>query len=642
MLRSAYDLDGLAAGINKVLSKAAQFGSCHSVLGRMREHGLATCVTYPLNDGLESRPLGLDVAGLAGAKVLSKRRPEVADAAILDELGSEMRPADRRPVRAREHSAEVQLKAVLPESLSDRARPFAARALLVIDRVKSGGRVGIHVEPDDVNCPARPLGRQFNARDERNAGGQLETLVGRQRIVIGDRQEFDVFVSGGLEQLHRRKCAVRGVGMSVQVDLHGAKCIRQAFRQASPSRLWDTPRMSEPAVNRANLLILIVCQLISATGSIVIVTLAGIIGSGLTDNPALSTLPVSMTIVAVALTTVPATMLMRTIGRARGFALASLSAVLAVCVATAAIYLESFVLFVIAGMLFGINMAFTQQYRYAAAESVPPGRIAMAISFVLVGSIGGALVGPELATRGQDWIPGLPYGGTMLSLAALYALQAFLLINLEAVETTDRDVKDDGRALGEIVRQPVYVVAVLGGTVGYGLMTLVMTATPISMHIYDGHTIEQTANVIRAHVLGMYVPSLFSGFLIQWLGVTRLMYAGAVILLATSIIGLQGQSVLHYGWALVMLGVGWNFMYVGGTTMLAYTYTLEERFRAQAVNEFLVFGSSAATSLLAGTMMHLFGWTTLMLIPMPILLAVGIALLLVRRNPVLVERLNAS
>ena len=185
------------------------------------------------------------------------------------------------------------------------------------------------------------------------------------------------------------------------------------------------------------------------------------------------------------------------------------------------------------------------------------------------------------------------------------------------------------------------MVAVLGGTVGYGLMTLVMTATPISMHIYDGHTIEQTANVIRAHVLGMYVPSLFSGFLIQWLGVTRLMYAGAVILLATSIIGLQGQSVLHYGWALVMLGVGWNFMYVGGTTMLAYTYTLEERFRAQAVNEFLVFGSSAATSLLAGTMMHLFGWTTLMLIPMPILLAVGVALLMVRRNPVLVERLNA-
>lgn len=401
--------------------------------------------------------------------------------------------------------------------------------------------------------------------------------------------------------------------------------------------------MPDTEVRKKNLAILIVCQLISATGSIVIVTLAGIIGASLTDNPAWSTLPVSMTIVAVALTTVPATMLMRAIGRSRGFALSSMSAVGAVCVATLAIYLESFGLFVLAGMLFGINMAFTQQYRYAAAESVPADKTAMAISFVLVGSIGGAIVGPELATRGVGWIEGVPYAGTMLSLAGLYALQAILLLNLEACEAgKDRGVSDNGRPLGEIVLQPVYIVAVLGGTVGYGVMTLVMTATPISMHIYDGHTIGETARVIRAHVLGMYVPSLFSGFLIHWLGVTRLMYAGAAILLGTSIIGLKGQSVLHYGWALVLLGIGWNFLYVGGTTMLTYTYTLEERYRAQAVNELLVFGSSAATSLLAGTMMHFFGWTQLMLIPMPILLAVGVALLLVRQNPVLVRPLGES
>lgn len=396
-------------------------------------------------------------------------------------------------------------------------------------------------------------------------------------------------------------------------------------------------------VNKSNLVILIICQLISATGSIVIVTLAGIIGASLTDSPALSTLPVSMTIVAVAMTTVPATMLMRRIGRARGFAISSTSAVCAVCVAAAAIYLESFGLFVLSGMMFGINMAFTQQYRYAAAESVPADKTAMAISFVLVGSIGGAIVGPELATRGADWVDGVPYAGTMLSLAALYTIQALLLLNLKPCdEGEDRSFDDTGRPLGEIVRQPVYLVAVLGGTVGYGVMTLVMTATPISMHIYDGHSIEETASVIRAHVLGMYVPSLFSGFLIQWFGVTRLMYAGAAILLGTSIIGLQGQSVLHYGWALLLLGVGWNFLYVGGTTMLTYTYTLEERYRAQAVNEFFVFGSSAATSLLAGTMMHWFGWTQLMLIPMPILLAVAVALLLVRQNPVLVRPLGET
>ena len=166
-------------------------------------------------------------------------------------------------------------------------------------------------------------------------------------------------------------------------------------------------------------------------------------------------------------------------------------------------------------------------------------------------------------------------------------------------------------------------------------MTLVMTATPLSMHLNDGHSMEHTASVIRAHVLGMYVPSLFSGFLIERMGVIRLMLAGAVILLGTSIVGLQGQSVLHYWWALVLLGVGWNFLYVGGTTMLTYTYSMSERFRAQAVNEFLVFGTSATTSMLAGTVMHYFGWLRLMLIPLPILVVICVALLWVRRDPLL-------
>ncbi|MEM1175218.1 MAG: MFS transporter, partial [Pseudomonadota bacterium] len=189
------------------------------------------------------------------------------------------------------------------------------------------------------------------------------------------------------------------------------------------------------------------------------------------------------------------------------------------------------------------------------------------------------------------------------------------------------------RTLPDLARQPVFIVAILGGTAGYGVMTLIMTATPLSMHVNDGHSLEQTASVIRAHVLAMYLPSLVSGFLIERLGVSRLMSAGALLLLVTSIIGLQGQSVMHYWWALVMLGVGWNFLYVGGTTMLTYTYTPEERFRAQAVNEFLVFGTSATASMLAGAMMHYFGWLTLMWMPVPLLVITLLALVLVRRQP---------
>jgi MFS family permease len=385
-----------------------------------------------------------------------------------------------------------------------------------------------------------------------------------------------------------------------------------------------------------NLLILVVCQLISATGSIVMVMLGGIIGSTLTANKALATLPLSMMVVAVAATTIPATMLMRRIGRRNGFALSSISAAVAVLVAIYALRQSSFWFFIAAAMMFGINMAFTQQYRYAAAESVAPKYVPRAVSFVLVGSIGGAFLGPELATRGQFWIPSIPFAGTMIALCVLYGAQAVLLLSMRAAKDhADHDELVAQRSLPEIARQPLFIVAVLGGTVGFGLMTLVMTATPLSMHINDGFSLEQTASVIRVHVLGMYVPSLFVGFLIEKIGVTRIMFLGALGLFATSVIGLQGHLFLHYWWALVLLGIGWNFLYVGGTTLLTYTYSSVEKFRAQAVNEFLVFGTSATASLLAGTVMYYFGWGTLMLIPIPILIVICGALIVVRKDPLL-------
>ena len=385
-----------------------------------------------------------------------------------------------------------------------------------------------------------------------------------------------------------------------------------------------------------NLSILVVCQLISTTGSIVMVALGGIIGTALASTKGLATLPLSMMVVSVAATTVPATMLMQKLGRRKGFAVASLTAAMAVLVAVVALKESSFFLFIVATMMFGVNMAFTQQYRYAAAESVRPEYVPRAVSFVLIGSIGGAFIGPILATEGQYWLASIPFAGTMFALAALFLLQSALFLGLAAAQEHAEYVRPQSeRKLGDIVGQPVFLVAVLGGTVGYGLMTLVMTATPISMHINDGFALKETMSVIRAHVLGMYVPSLAASFLIEKIGVSRLMLVGALGLLATSIIGLQGHTFMHYWWALVLLGIGWNFLYVGGTTMLTYTYSMAERFRAQAVNEFLVFGTSATASLLAGTVMYFFGWNTLMLIPIPILIAICAALILVRRDPLL-------
>ncbi len=385
-----------------------------------------------------------------------------------------------------------------------------------------------------------------------------------------------------------------------------------------------------------NLVLLVFSQMISATGSIVFVTLGGLIGTSLTGDQAWATLPVTMIVLASALTTMPAAMLMKKIGRRAGFALASCSAVIAVLIAAMSLRDSSFYMFLFAGFLFGINFAFTQQYRYAAAESVEAKYVPRAISFVLLGAIGGALIGPKIVTYGHELVDGIPHAGSMLMLACLYVVQAILFLFLGKTRAEhNTEVVPSGRPVSEIVLQPVFMVAVLGGIAGYGLMTLVMTATPLSMSVNNGYSLQVTAGVISAHVLAMYVPSLVSGFLIERLGVIRMMFAGAIALLATSIVGLQGHSVLHYWWALVLLGIGWNFLYVGATTMLTYTYSIAERYRAQGINEFLVFGSSATASLLAGTVMHYFGWFRLMLIPMPVLLLVCVALIIVRKNSLL-------
>lgn len=388
-----------------------------------------------------------------------------------------------------------------------------------------------------------------------------------------------------------------------------------------------------------NLYVLVACQLISATSTITFVTLGGIIGAQLTTNKAIVTLPLSLMVVAVAATTVPAAMIMRRFGRQRGFMMASACAVIAMLVGVFALQQGSFVLFSVATMLLGVNIAFTQQYRYAAAESVTPERVPRAISFVLLGSIGGAFLGKELATRGTAWIESVPFAGALVALAILFVVQALLFTMLREPQAhAAQQAGQTDRALGDIVRQPVFLVAVLGGVVSYGIMTLIMTATPLSMHLNDGFSIEETGRVIRAHVLAMYLPSLAAGFLIERIGVTRLMLVGAACLLATSVVGLQGHSLMHYWWALVLLGVGWNFLYVGGTTLLTYTYSAAERFRAQAVNEFAVFGMSATASLLAGTVMFLFGWNMLMWLPIPILVAITAALVWVRRDPLMAGR----
>ena len=387
-----------------------------------------------------------------------------------------------------------------------------------------------------------------------------------------------------------------------------------------------------------NLIILFFCQLISATGQITIVTLGGIIGSSLTENQSFATLPVSLMVVVTAMSTIPATMLMKKMGRKYGSSISSLSAVAAVLIAAFALIKSSFLMFIFAAALFGINTAFTQQYRFAAAESVQSKYTARAISIVLLGAIGGALLGPELVIRGQYWYEGAQYSGTLLALSVLFVFQAILLLFLGSLKVNYNSTnKSQVRSINHIIKQPVFIMAVFGATIAYGSMTFIMTATPLSMHVIDGYSINITANIIRSHVLAMYIPSLFSGLLIEKFGTVKIMSVGALSLLGACLYGFEGQAVNNYWIALVLLGVGWNFLYIGGTTMLTFTYTTEERFKVQGINELCIFGTSAVGSLLAGTIMYIYGWFSLVILPIPFLLLVLLGLYITKNNQLLTQ-----
>lgn len=383
-----------------------------------------------------------------------------------------------------------------------------------------------------------------------------------------------------------------------------------------------------------NLAVLFIAQLFAVCASMVMVTLGGIIGTRLATLASLATLPVSLMVVGTALGTIPAALLMRRIGRRHGFMAGALTGATGIGLASVGLINQSFATFCAGVGMFGLNLAFVQQYRFAAAESVTPDRVGGAVSLVLLGSIGGALIGPELVHAGRHWIADTEYAGTLLALAGLQLAAALLLILFRnqmpvATHPTERTA----RPLRQVVLQPVYLVAMAGGVVAYGVMSFIMTATPVSMHVIDGHSMNHTADVVRSHVVAMYAPSLVSGWLISRLGSRVLMGAGAVIMLATVLIGLQGHAVMHYWLALVMLGIGWNFLYVGGTTLLTRTYRASERFRAQAVNDFSIFGCSAAGSLLAGTVIHLLGWAILLLaVTIPLLLMLT-ALIWIRGQP---------
>ena len=375
-----------------------------------------------------------------------------------------------------------------------------------------------------------------------------------------------------------------------------------------------------------NLSILIVAQLFSVAGTVAVVTLGGIVGERIAPTPTLATLPASLMIVGTALATIPAAQLMSRIGRARGFALGASLAAIGQAVAVFAMVESSFVLFCSGTALIGTSLGFSQQYRFAAAEAVATEDSPKAVSIVLAGSIGGALLGPWVAANGEQWLAA-PFAGTfaVFSIAAL-AMAALLLGLRDRVPTPADQAVEAPSSIRSLFANPLFPIAVGAGLVGHGVMTFVMTAAPLSMHVVEHHSLDATAQVIQAHVLAMYIPSLVTGLLMARFGVHRMMVIGAALLFVTIATGFWGREVFHYGLAMVALGVGWNFLYIGGTTLLGRAHRFEDRFRAQAVNEFSIFGFSAIGSLGAGSVMVMFGWNWVLAVALVPILVIGTTL----------------
>jgi MFS family permease len=362
------------------------------------------------------------------------------------------------------------------------------------------------------------------------------------------------------------------------------------------------------------------------TGMTMNMTVTALTGHDLAPDPAWATLPLSLQFLATMLTTMPASLYMRRVGRRFGFATGVLIGVSGVIIAAISILNHQFALFCLGSMLIGSFQGFAILYRYAAADTASEAFRPRAISLVLAGGVVAALAGPELAKWSHDLLAPISFAGTFLVIAGVQSISLIFLTFVKIPTPTSAERADSGRPLLEIIRQPVFIVAILGAMIGYGSMTFLMTATPLAM-VACGFAFADAAFVIQWHAVGMFLPSFFTGSLIQRFGVTRIMMTGALAYVACIAINVSGIELLEFFSALVLLGIGWNFLFIGGTTLLTRAYWPEERAKVQGFGDFLVFSSSTVAAFSSGALNHAFGWQTLNFGVIPLVAIVTGALL---------------
>src|SRR5437763_3556557 len=367
--------------------------------------------------------------------------------------------------------------------------------------------------------------------------------------------------------------------------------------------------------------LLAICQACFLSASSIGVASSGLVGTGLAPTLVLATLPYSLIATTNACVTVPASFLMARLGRRVGFVLGALIGGLGGAISAWAIFRQSFVLFCIGNALWGCFQATAQYYRFAAADAAAPAFRSRAVSYVLAGGVAAAVIGPEIATRSKDLFTPVLFAGSFLAISVLAACTILTLafLDIPAPTSAERAQARGGRPFSEIARQPVFIAAVANGIIGYAIMSFVMTASPIAA-VGCGLTPGDAAGIIRFHLIGMFAPAFFTGALISRYGTTTIALTGTALLVLGGIVALAGISKPHFWLALALLGFGWNFMFVAGTTMLTQAYRAEERAKVQGLNEFLIAGSAALGSFASAGVYSGFGWDGLNLGVMPLLL----------------------
>ncbi len=385
-----------------------------------------------------------------------------------------------------------------------------------------------------------------------------------------------------------------------------------------------------PTQSRSNILILALSQALMLSAIVLSMALAAILGGMLAPDKGLATLPIAVMVIGTAIASLPASMLMRRHGRRPGFMIGALLGIAGSLLCAYALHEWSFSAFVAGHFLLGSYQGFANYYRFAAVEAAGPGQASRAISLVVAGGVIAAFLGPQLGQWGRDWIGGQIFVGSYLAQGALSLIALLLISRLHLPKVS---AAHDGlaRSLHEILSQPALRVSIFGAAIGYAVMIMVMTATPLAI-LGCGLPGTSVTPVIQWHVVGMFAPSFFTGSLIKRYGAPRIMQAGFILLLGNVALALSGVEFLHFLSALVFLGVGWNFAFIGGTTLLTQTYRPAEQLKIQAVNEFAVFGLVALASLSAGWLYDRFGWVTLNLAVVPLLLAALIATIGIERQ----------